>query len=266
MDYLIVDICTQHTSLCSMNVIFICVIVLDKICFHMLNLCWFKHKKIFEYFSCFWKVFCFYKNWKFQKLYCPILATQSRVRQVACHSRELTGRFWRLVCKWKVESRRVHRDFHGSACNSLASKSFQSRKTHRRFFKNLVFKVFRGLPWRLASNLVQSQKSRVLHIEGYLQGRFQKLFIFSLCIIITIHTFISCPLFSLGPLSIRVKKGESILFLMHICKGRNSLYLSFYYLLYLEGLMCFVQVFQVTGINIPSSSQLLWFIIGGVIW
>ena len=151
MDYLIVDICTQHTSLCSMNVIFICVIVLDKICFHMLNLCWFKHKKIFEYFSCFWKVFCFYKNWKFQKLYCPILATQSRVRQVACHSRELTGRFWRLVCKWKVESRRVHRDFHGSACNSLASKSFQSRKTHRRFFKNLVFKVFRGLPWRLDS-------------------------------------------------------------------------------------------------------------------
>ena len=31
-----------------------------------------------------------------------------------------------------------------------------------------------------------------------------------------------------------------------------TLYLSFYYLLYLEGLMCFVQVFQV-----PSASQLL---------
>ena len=41
------------------------------------------------------------------------------------------------------------------------------------------------------------------------------------------------------------------------------LYLSFYYLLYLEGLMCFVQVFQVTGIYVPSSSQLLWFMIGG---
>ena len=35
------------------------------------------------------------------------------------------------------------------------------------------------------------------------------------------------------------------------------LYLSFYYLLYLEGLMCFVQVFQVTSIHIPSASQLL---------
>ena len=36
-----------------------------------------------------------------------------------------------------------------------------------------------------------------------------------------------------------------------------TLYLSFYYLIYLEGLMCFVQMFQVTGIYIPSSSQLL---------
>ena len=35
------------------------------------------------------------------------------------------------------------------------------------------------------------------------------------------------------------------------------LYLSFYYLLYLEGLMCFVQVFQVTSIYDPSASQLL---------
>ena len=33
--------------------------------------------------------------------------------------------------------------------------------------------------------------------------------------------------------------------------------LVIYYLLYLEGLMCFVQVFQVTGIYVPSLSQLL---------
>ena len=45
-----------------------------------------------------------------------------------------------------------------------------------------------------------------------------------------------------------------------------TLYLSFYYLLYLERLMCFMQVFQVIGIYVPSSSQLLWFMIGGVIW
>ena len=45
-----------------------------------------------------------------------------------------------------------------------------------------------------------------------------------------------------------------------------TLYLSFYYLLYLEGLMYFVQVFQVTGIYVPSSSKLLWLMIRGVIW
>ena len=36
-----------------------------------------------------------------------------------------------------------------------------------------------------------------------------------------------------------------------------TLYLSFYYLLYLEDLMCFVQVFQVTNIYVPSSTQVL---------
>ena len=34
-----------------------------------------------------------------------------------------------------------------------------------------------------------------------------------------------------------------------------TLYLSFYYLLYLEGLMCLVQVFQVIGIYVSSASQ-----------
>ena len=32
-----------------------------------------------------------------------------------------------------------------------------------------------------------------------------------------------------------------------------TLYLSFYHLIYFEGLMCFVQVFQVTGIYVPKS-------------
>ena len=35
------------------------------------------------------------------------------------------------------------------------------------------------------------------------------------------------------------------------------LYLSFYHLIYLEGLMCFMQVFQATGIYVPSATQLL---------
>ena len=48
--------------------------------------------------------------------------------------------------------------------------------------------------------------------------------------------------------------------LVYVINDRNLLvilYLSFYYLLYLEGLMCFVQVFQATSIYVPSASQLL---------
>ena len=36
-----------------------------------------------------------------------------------------------------------------------------------------------------------------------------------------------------------------------------TLYSSFYHLIYLEGLMCFVQVFQATGIYVPSATQFL---------
>ena len=92
-----------------------------------------KHKKIFECFSCFWKVFCFCKkSQKFQKQCCPVLATQLRVGPVASshrnfsrltggsmpQSRKILGIFfkiwvfnvscnsvWRLVRKWKVQSR-----------------------------------------------------------------------------------------------------------------------------------------------------------------
>ena len=144
-------ISTQHTSLCSMNAIFICVIVLDKMYFHMLNLCWFKHKKIFECFSCFWKVFYFYKNWKFQKQCCSVLATQSQVRQVACHSCVLVGRFWRLVREWKVQSRGVHRDFRGSARDSFVSETFSCKKNLANFLKTFGLKCFGGWNWRLTS-------------------------------------------------------------------------------------------------------------------
>ena len=80
------------------------------------------HKKIFENISCFWKVFCFYKNLsKFQKQCCSVLATQSRVGLVVCPSYELTQRFSRL------KSRLFH------------EWNFQSRKTLRKFFK--IFSV-----------------------------------------------------------------------------------------------------------------------------
>ena len=106
-------------------------------CFHMLNLCWFKYKKIFEFFRCFWKVFCSSKTKNFKKHFCPVLATQSRLSQVACHSCELAGQFWRLVREWKVQSQGVHRDFRGSSRDSLASET-SSRKKHLENFSKLL--------------------------------------------------------------------------------------------------------------------------------
>ena len=136
-DYLIVDIHTQHTSLCLINAIFICVIVLDEMCFHMLNLCYFKHKKIFVCFSWFWKVFCL-KNLKISKIqFCLVLAAQSRVCQAASLSRIFAGHFWWLVREWKVQSRGSLRDFRGSARDSLAGRPSSREKHLEKFFKIL---------------------------------------------------------------------------------------------------------------------------------
>ena len=81
----------------------------------------------------FGKYFVFTKIEKFQKQCCPVLATQLRVIQVACYSHELAGWFWRLGREWKVQSRVVHRNFHGSAHDSLAGRP-SSREKHLEIF------------------------------------------------------------------------------------------------------------------------------------
>ena len=113
-----------------MNAILICVIVLVKMCFHMLNLCWFKHKKIFECFRCFGKYFVFTKNWKFSKtvLSCfgdsvaghpscmlqlrargLVLVTCSRVKGPVTRSTQRFSRLSsRLPHKWDFQSRKKH--------------------------------------------------------------------------------------------------------------------------------------------------------------
>ena len=72
------------------------------------------------------------------------MATQSWVIQVACYSRKLTCWFWRLVCEWKVQSWGVHRDFRGSARDSLAGRH-SSREKHLENFSLFWLWVF----WRL---------------------------------------------------------------------------------------------------------------------
>ena len=140
-----------------MNVIFICVIVLDKMFFHMLNLCWFKHKKIFECFRCFWKVLCFYKNWKILKTVLPCFGNL-----VAGHPScmpQLWARESVLATCLRVEGPVI------SARNSLASETSSREKHLANFFKTFGLKCFGGWPWRLTSDLYQSRKTRVLHLK-----------------------------------------------------------------------------------------------------
>ena len=87
-----------------------------------------KHKKIFEYFSCFWKVFCFYKNVK--------------------NFKNSVVLFWRLsrgLVQSHVPVASPHRYFSRLTGGSLP----QSRKILIIFFKIWVFDVSRDSVWRL---------------------------------------------------------------------------------------------------------------------
>ena len=90
-------------------------------------------KRFLSILGVFGKCFVFTKTEKFQKQCCPVLATQSPVIQDACYSRELAAWFWLFDCEWNVQSRGVHRDFHGSARNSLVGRP-SSRKKHLQIF------------------------------------------------------------------------------------------------------------------------------------
>ena len=107
----------------------------------MLNLCWFKKKFFFSVLGVFGKYFVFTKIENFQKQCCPVLVTQSQVIQVACYSRELACWFWRLVRKWKVQSRGVHRNFRGSARDFLVGRPSNREKHWENFFSILSLSV-----------------------------------------------------------------------------------------------------------------------------
>ena len=87
-----------------------------------------KHKKIFECFSCFWKVFYFCKNVK--------------------NFKNSVALFWQLNCglvQSHVPIASPHRDFSQFTGGSLP----QSRKILRIFFKIWVFNVSRDSVWQL---------------------------------------------------------------------------------------------------------------------
>ena len=90
--YGLVELVIEASCLCSMNVIFIYVIVLDKLCFHMLNFCWSNTKIFLSVLVVFGKYFFFFlqKLSKFQKLCCPILATQLQIDPIASPLRDFS--------------------------------------------------------------------------------------------------------------------------------------------------------------------------------
>ena len=100
----------------------------------------------------------FFKNWKIQKQCCPVLATQLRVSQVACLSRVLAGQFWQLVREWKVQSRGIHRDFRGSARDSLPSETSSREKHLEIFSKLLAWSVLVGMSGNYVATYLSREK------------------------------------------------------------------------------------------------------------
>ena len=170
-----------------------------------------KHKKIFECFSCFWKVFCFCKKFqKFQKHCYPVLATQSRVGLVAYPNCEPTQRFfvaywrvnvpvtkilriffkilglyvsrgsiWRLVHGWKVQLQGVHRDFRGSPRDFLTSR-LSSGEKHLEKFSNFWFLGFSRLVLTTCTRLGSVAKIACFAYWGLFSRSFSNTFHFSL--------------------------------------------------------------------------------------
>ena len=134
------------------------------------------------------------KNWNFKNHFCPILATQSRVSQVAHHSRELTGQFWQLVCEWKVQSWGVHRDFRGSARGFVASKTSSREKHLEKFSKLLSWSVLAGGSDDFLATYLSREKRvfcimrAVFKIFFSFPSNFLWLFIFSLNCLLPKHS------------------------------------------------------------------------------
>ena len=137
----------------------------------MLNLCWLITKIFLSVLVVFGKYFVFTKISKIV-LHCSsdlVVGRTSRMPQSRAHHRDfsrltsdsLAGKCfsckkdleyfsnklefyafrsssWRLVRRWKVQLRGVHRDFRGSVCDSLASGTSIREKHLENFFKSFL--------------------------------------------------------------------------------------------------------------------------------
>ena len=157
----------------------------------MLNLCWFKHKKIFECFRCFWKVFCFYKNWKNSKTVLPcfgdsVVGHLSRMLQPRAHGlflatcSQVEGLVARGTQRFSQLSSRLPREW-----------DFQLRKTLTKFFQISWLEVF----WRVTLATDWQLVSVAKNTFFAFQRQFLKLFQFFPRIFMIVHCF---PHFSLN--------------------------------------------------------------------
>ena len=128
--------------------------------------------------------------------FCLVLATRLRVDPVACPSCEPTQKFFvthwwvnvpitkntynifqnlsfycfsrlsLVTCSWvEVPIARVLKDFRNLPRDSFTGRISTRKKHLENFFQIFFSKVFSGLPWRLARDLTQSQKTCVLHFN-----------------------------------------------------------------------------------------------------
>ena len=121
----------------------------------------YSNTKIFECFRCFWKVFCFYKNWKISKTMLPCFSDsvaghpscmlQPRARGLVLATYSLVkGPVARGTQRFSQLKSRLPREW-----------DFQSRKTLSKFFQISRLQVF----WRVTLATCVSREKRVFCIS-----------------------------------------------------------------------------------------------------
>ena len=107
-------------------------------------------KKFFSVLGFFGKYFVFTKIENFQKQYCPILATQLRVIQVASTAASSRVDFGDLSASER-SSREGYTEIFAAQLATPSRVDLPIAKNTLKIFHNFDFKSFGSLPWRLVS-------------------------------------------------------------------------------------------------------------------
>ena len=153
----------------------------------MFNLCWFKHKNIFECFRCFWKVLCFYKNWKISKnsvaLFWQLSRGSSKSHDTAASSHVDFGDLFAS----ERASREGYTKIFAAQLTTPSRVNLPIAKNTSKFFSQFCLWVFWQLAlatcWRLtpiAKNVCLAKSGSVFKNPFSFSSNFLWLFTFSL--------------------------------------------------------------------------------------